>query len=214
MYFNKFPFIDYQFPDNYIRSFNNISIRPAVVEKVLTMASSLEDYTIKDGETPETIAFDVYGDSTFHWVILLVNNITNIYTEWPKMQNQFDEYLYSKYKNQFDSDGTAVILTKDETNELLEFKGAPNNNYEGYINNTTVKIKPYNFIDTEKTQYTYETKNQNVDTFGNTIILPELFPVSYYEYEFELNERKRNIKIPSVSIVQKMKKELTKLLNE
>lgn len=214
MYFKKFPYVGYQFPDNYVRNYKNISIRPAVADKVLGLASSLEDYSIQDGETPETIAFDFFDDANLHWVIMLVNNVMNIYNDWPKTTHQLESYLIEKYKTQSDSDGNTVILSEAETLELIEFTGTPSNDYKSYINGTTVKIQPHHFKDADGEVYSYDTKDLTTDAFGNVLTTVEKFPVSIYEYEFELNEEKRNILLPSTSIVQKMNKELAKLLNE
>ena len=46
---------------------------------------------------PDNIAFDFYGDSKLDWVVLLSNNILNIQTEWPLVQNNFDSFLLNKY---------------------------------------------------------------------------------------------------------------------
>ena len=45
------------------------------------------------------IAHKLYGDPELHWVILLVNNITDRYHQWPKNTNQFLAYINDKYSN-------------------------------------------------------------------------------------------------------------------
>jgi len=39
-------------------------------------------YDVKDGETPEIIASKLYGDSRFHWIILLANDIVDPVYDW------------------------------------------------------------------------------------------------------------------------------------
>ena len=58
---------------------------------------SYNPYTVKDGERPDYVAHKFYGDSNLDWVILLSNEIYNIYDEWPKNNTDFDEYLIEKY---------------------------------------------------------------------------------------------------------------------
>ena len=41
-----------------------------------------DTYDVKNGETPESIAFKLYGDSELHWIIMLVNDITDRYHQW------------------------------------------------------------------------------------------------------------------------------------
>ena len=56
-----------------------------------------DNYDVKEGETPETVAFKWFGDAEYHWVILMTNNITDRYYEWPLTQPQFQLHLEDKY---------------------------------------------------------------------------------------------------------------------
>ena len=58
-----------------------------------------DTYDVKEGETPEMVAHKLYGDPELHWVILLVNNVTERYHQWPKNTNQFLAYINDKYSN-------------------------------------------------------------------------------------------------------------------
>jgi hypothetical protein len=56
-----------------------------------------DNYDVADGERPEDIAFKYYGDPEYHWIILMTNNITDRYYQWPLTQPQFQEHLKDKY---------------------------------------------------------------------------------------------------------------------
>ena len=56
-----------------------------------------DNYDVKDGERPEDIAYKWFGDAEYHWVILMTNNITDRYYQWPLSQPQFAEHLTDKY---------------------------------------------------------------------------------------------------------------------
>jgi hypothetical protein len=56
-----------------------------------------DNYDVKEGETPETVAHKWFGDTEFHWVILMTNNITDRYYGWPLTQPQFQTHLEDKY---------------------------------------------------------------------------------------------------------------------
>ena len=56
-----------------------------------------DNYDVKDGERPEDVAFKWFGDAQLHWVILMTNNITDRYYQWPLSQPQFAEHLTDKY---------------------------------------------------------------------------------------------------------------------
>ena len=56
-----------------------------------------DNYDVKDGEKPEDVAFKWFGNAQYHWVILMTNNITDRYYEWPLTQPQFQEFIEDKY---------------------------------------------------------------------------------------------------------------------
>jgi len=43
------------------------------------------------------VAFKYYDDAELHWVVLLTNNVTDRYYEWPMTQPDFEDYLTDKY---------------------------------------------------------------------------------------------------------------------
>ena len=58
-----------------------------------------DNYDVRDGEKPEDIAYKWFGDAELHWVILMTNNVTDRYYEWPMNQVQFQTMLEDKYSN-------------------------------------------------------------------------------------------------------------------
>ena len=65
-------------------------------------------YTIEDADTPESIALSLYGATTYHWVIMLSNEIHNPYLDWPIDQNVINYYCEKKYG--VDTDGELLML--------------------------------------------------------------------------------------------------------
>ena len=55
------------------------------------------DYTIGGDERPDQVAFTEYGDTKYYWIVLVTNNIRNIWTEWPLGQQAFDNFIVNKY---------------------------------------------------------------------------------------------------------------------
>jgi|TARA_R110002074_G_scaffold148952_1_gene300945 hypothetical protein len=100
MYFENFPLIPYDsVGDGNFKLVTNLLKRVAVRSKVKINASYYDTYDVKEGETPEMIADKLYDDPELHWVILLLNDITDRYHQWPKNQNQFLAYVNDKYSN-------------------------------------------------------------------------------------------------------------------
>ena len=81
----------------------NYKLLPNILKRVklrtgLASGSFLFDnYDVVTGENPEDVAFKLYGDPELHWVILMTNNITDRYYQWPLTQPQFQEHLEDKY---------------------------------------------------------------------------------------------------------------------
>ena len=100
MYFANFPRIPYDSVGN--REFKivtNLLKRVGLRAKVKSTVLLFDTYDVKEGETPEMIADKLYDDPELHWVILLINDITDRYHQWPMNSNQFLTYLNDKYSN-------------------------------------------------------------------------------------------------------------------
>ena len=80
-------------------------LMPNILRRVKLRASIksggmlFDKYDVKEGEKPEDVAFKWFGDPELHWVILMTNNVTDRYYDWPMNQAQFAEYLNDKYSN-------------------------------------------------------------------------------------------------------------------
>jgi len=97
-FFNRFPMLLYDVKNN-----NNYKLLPDILRRVkirstINNSSMLFDsYDVRDGERPEDVAFKWFGDAELHWVILMTNNVTDRYYQWPMSQPQFSEFLTDKY---------------------------------------------------------------------------------------------------------------------
>ena len=99
-YFYNFPVIPYDsFGDGNFSLVTNILRRVGLRTKVKSNKLFFDTYDVKEGETPESLADKLYGDPELHYVILMVNDITDRYHQWPKTTPQFLQYLSDKYTN-------------------------------------------------------------------------------------------------------------------
>ena len=57
----------------------------------------LEKYDIADGESPEIVADKHHGSTFYHWVVLIVNSMSDVYHDWPKSTRQMQAYLNDRY---------------------------------------------------------------------------------------------------------------------
>ena len=100
MYFDSFPVIPYDAKgDLNFKDVTNLLRRVGMRAKLKSNTLLYDTYDVKEGETPEMIAHKLYGDAELHWVILLVNEITDRYHQWPMTGGHFLDYLNDKYTN-------------------------------------------------------------------------------------------------------------------
>ena len=216
MYFNQYNRIVYEFPDGIKRVMTDMSIRPKMRDEITTNSGNFEFYSVKDGDTPENLAYDNYADATKHWAIMLANNIMSIYNDWPRDQQQQEEFLFQKYKVQTDSDGVSQTLTRVQVTEFIQFVGTTGNSFKSTVTGTSVVTKPRHFVDANKNEYSYDAIVNNTtgkDANGIGITYPTVSPVSIQTHEEELNEAKRNIIIPTSKIVDKLIDEIQEYIN-
>ena len=57
----------------------------------------LDAYDIKENETPEIIADRHHGSPYYHWVVMILNNVSDVYHDWPKPTRQLQKYVQTKY---------------------------------------------------------------------------------------------------------------------
>ena len=97
-YFSRFPLMVYDVKGNEDYKLLPDILRRVKIRSGLRAGSFLFDkYDVRDGERPEDVAFKIYGDAELHWVILMTNNVTDRYYQWPLSQPQFQEHITDKY---------------------------------------------------------------------------------------------------------------------
>ena len=81
----------------------DLMTRVKVREKVINEMSLYDKYDVPSGERPEDTAFKHFGSAEYHWVVLMTNNITDAFYEWPMSEQDFETFLKDKYA---EPDGT------------------------------------------------------------------------------------------------------------
>ena len=177
-YFRKLPNVEYV-----NRTESTVNLDDFIQVKNLFKKGKLRDdifenlvffdkYTIFGDDRPDNVAFDLYDDPTLDWVILLANNILNIYSEWPMPQQTFDEYLLEKYAT-YDN-----LYNGVHNYESMEIKDTLGN----IIFPKGLKVDSVQSLN----YYDYE--------ISSNVSIPNLsVPVTNYEYEEKLNNDRRNI---------------------
>ena len=130
-------------------------------------------YSIKGDDRPDNVAQRLYQDPSLDWIILLANNITHIPTEWPMPQNDFDRFLLDKYNDDYDK-----IYNGIHHYETVEVKDS-----------NDVTIVPAGLeVSSDFTQSYYDYYIGGMTTASDITR-----PVTNYQYEEKLENKKREI---------------------
>ena len=87
----------------------------------------LDPYAVKENETPEIVADKHHGSPYYHWVVMLLNDISDVNHDWVKSTRQLQKYLLSKY--------TETQLTETHHYEISQTSGDTTTMIE--VENTT-----------------------------------------------------------------------------
>jgi hypothetical protein len=199
-YFGYFPTLAYDIQGKRLSSYSlvtNIFFRLRVIREVLVNISSYYEYLIKDDDTPEILAEKIYKDAEAHWLILLANNIVDPQYDWPLNGRDFQKYIINKYGSVANAKTTyhhyEKVITREESLSgiITENRFIINQSNSAIsMADTTVPYDTYNSL----------PETQDVDTInmgnGKTVIeITNRAAITNYDYENDLNEKKRNIKI-------------------
>ena len=92
------------------------------VNELLEGTSGFVKHLIQDGDSPETLAYQFYGDSELHWIILYANGATllNPYYDWPMTQFDLKKFVEKKYGA---SNINAINHYVDSNDNIVEKQG-------------------------------------------------------------------------------------------
>ena len=180
-YFRKLPNLDYpsllknrESNVDYVQT-KNLFRRVKIREDLFANFMQFDKYEIVGDERPDNVSEKVYGRDDLDWVVLLSNNIIDINNEWPLSQLQLNRFLSDKYTPQ-----ELVSIHHYETLELRD--------------NKNQLILPAGIVVDEDFNLEYLSGGQIKST--NSLIQGRpVRAVTFFDYENDLNEQKRNINV-------------------
>ncbi len=137
-------------------------------------------YTIPEGSKPEDVALEIYDSPNLHWVILMINEVTDIYEQWPMDYEILYKYTTELYGN---ADATHHY-------ETLERKDADGN----------IVIPAGLQVETGWTQEYIHSTNPLVKK--TLTLASDTTPVTNFEYEEQKNTKKREIDLIKPEFLQ------------
>jgi len=208
MFFDSTP--NFLYPDFFeagkFKLSKNLFRRVRARDSINSIFSSSTKYTVKSGQTPDEIAYDLLGDSSHYWTILLINNITDTQTQWPFDDYELDKIIEDRY---------GTLANKIRHWETKEVKDSYNNIVldsgiiiEVFSNTTAQNASSY----TPTWSWTYAYSRSDSAITERTLTGSDLYPTTNREYEHQLNDLKREIWIPQPSSISMMESEIEELL--
>lgn len=174
----------------------DLMARCSIIPEILNDPMVYYDYDVQDGDTPEIVAYKYYGESYRYWIVLFANQVIDPQWDWPLSTNDFNAYIANKYQS---FNPYATVHHYEKTITQFDFTTQVTTTQNIIIDEDT-----FNSLMTGTTNYTLSTGIVSVTTSKEA--------VSYYDYELNLNESKRNIKIVNSIYVDELEKEFADLM--
>ena len=207
-FFDKFPKVKYNLNTDTFAS-NNYDFPVDILTRVGFLTTLFDNiflyynYTIKDTDRPEIIAEKYYKDPEAHWMILLSNRVLDPFYDWPLAEKNFQKYIINKYGS---------IETAKITIQRYEkiVKTVDNNTSEQTVRKYIITQSEYDTL-----QDTDPTPVQKTFPDGNIVTIYKYRNLVYvYDDEFELNEKRRSIKLIKSDYYPAIKSEFDQIMRQ
>ena len=212
-YFNYFPKTFYTSNNdvNGVEAITNIIARFAFDSQLKENSSAFYPYQIQDSDTPEIIADKYYGNVEYHWVVLLFNNIIDPQFDWPLKSDTLIDYIDKKYTANGSANTPAqsgLTWALSENNVQGYFKVVTTTANDGTITQEKITIDANTYANVATGTNTYTTQaGESV----KVVVTKET--QSYYTYETNLNESKREINLVKSDFLPQIEKEFKRVIS-
>jgi len=185
-YFRNIPKIKYDIfgtePNTYT-NVTNITKRLRFKPKVIEDITEYYTYRVKDGDRPDIISYQKYGTVGYAYLLMLINDIQDPLFDWPLSTQQFEQYIANKYGSVESAQTTTKYYYQTIRSEV-ERTG------------TAERVPEVKYIVDSTTYDSLAVGSRSTQT--------------EYEWEEELNDEKRNIKIINEDFITELDYEVKK----
>mgnify|MGYP003996683697 FL=1 len=177
-YFRNLPRVGYDIngtgKDSFL-SVTNIMKRVKFKPSVLEDISNYYPYFVKEGERPDIISHAQYGTIGYAYLIMLINDIQDPNFDWPLSSQIFEKFIINKY-------GSVTIAIAGVKNYYQIIRA------EVARTGTSERVPEVKFAVDETTYDALDTADRST--------------LTDYDYEVELNDAKREIRLINPAFVQ------------
>jgi len=186
-YFTYFPLIEHDLTNvGQTVTLTNVLRRFIVRNDLQGRADIFYRYNVQMGDRPDIIAEKYYGDADLAWLVLHFNDIKDPIFDFPLFGRDFDNYIKGKYGS--------VPAAQNEVHEYRQILQDAEVKFDG------TKI-PERYVVVDLTTY-------------NTLTPTARRTIYKYDYEEELNEEKREIKLLDKRYADKVLDEVETILRD
>lgn len=174
--------------------YRNIMSRLSIIPSVLKNPLLYYAYDLQEGDTPEIVAHKYYGDVNRYWIVLFSNQIMDPQWDWPLDYKNLVSYIEDKYDDPNDTHSYQKIITLSN------------------LKDNTTTVNTYTISEEEFNTITEENQTLNMAS-GVVVYTLEKKILSNYEYELELNDKKRSIKLLNRDYASQLEQEFQALMS-
>ena len=174
-YFRYLPKVAYDIKGTsspYYTEATNIMVRQKIIDAVKNKIVTLHPYRVEDGDRPDIIATLYYGSPSFTWLIFMINDIKDPYYDWPLTTIEWESFMKAKYGTLASAQSTVheyyqIIRAATPNDAMVDDDSAINPEVKYIVDSTT-----YDSLASGSKGVLYK-----------------------YDWEFDMNEGKRSIKL-------------------
>jgi len=215
-FFNYFPKTLYSANNKVggLDTVTNIIARFGFESKLKENSSAFYKYSIQETDTPEIIAGKYYDSPERHWIVLLFNDIVDPQYDWPLQYKTFIDYVSSKYSSNSYADTANTSVSglswaMNVNNVQAYYKVITRTSGDGTVITEKIEVDANTWanVAASTTNFVLQDGSKIVQTISKE-------KQSYYDYENELNESKRSIKLLKPEFVSAVEKEFKKVIRQ
>ena len=209
-FFTLFPKTYYSANDNNLVYLTKLNTRFAFEKTFKENTSLYYNYSVTDADTPESIAYKLYGSPERHWMVLLLNDIVDPMYDWPLDQRSLIKYIESKYSANANTTIGQTGIEWSQANTKEYYKVLTKTD----ILSNTVVIEKFQVDANTYANVTVETALTTLADGSQVSLVTSKETKTYYDYEIQANEAKRTIKILKSEFASAVDEEFNKVIRD
>jgi hypothetical protein len=190
----------------------NIIARFGFEKRLKENSSAFYKYSVQDSDTPEIIAHKYYENSERHWIVLMFNDIIDPQYDWPLKYENFINYVDKKYSANGAANTTVqtgLAWAMNINNVHSYYKVIKRTSADGTVIQEKLQVDANTYANVGATSSSITLQSGNIITQSVT-----KEKKTYYEYEQEENELKREIVLLKPEFVPQIEKEFKKIIKQ